>query len=322
MRKTHIYVLVLITVVCAAVATIVAVSRTQGATPDEFFVDRQTQSELAKSWYPSDAGQLERIAGVSQARWFTDPSSPSASRSDVAAYMTRASSSHAIPVLTIYAAPHRDCGGQTAGGAPSVAAYKTWIDALARGIQNRTATVIVEPDGLSQTKTCLSASQSADRVSAISYAVAAMSRMSNVRTYVDIGHSRWLGLPDAVQLLRQVNVSRIRGFSLNVSNFFTTVEEQAYGEALAEAVGGDVHYVVDTSRNGNGPAPASDPQNWCNPRGRALGALPTMHTSAAHADAYLWVKHPGESDGACRPGEPTSGNWFQSWALETINNTK
>lgn len=76
------------------------------------------------------------------------------------------------------------------------------------------------------------------------------------------------------------------------------------------------HFIVDTSRNGGGPlnpsAYASAPYgqsaevikaltggNWCNPPGAGLGLRPTAKTNVALADAYLWVKIPGESDGSC-----------------------
>lgn len=76
------------------------------------------------------------------------------------------------------------------------------------------------------------------------------------------------------------------------------------------------HFVIDTSRNGQGPldpsryaaAPYDQPAsvvsslnsgNWCNPPGAGLGLRPTAKTEVALADAYLWIKVPGESDGAC-----------------------
>ncbi len=76
------------------------------------------------------------------------------------------------------------------------------------------------------------------------------------------------------------------------------------------------HFVVDTSRNGRGPndmsayavAPYNQPasvitalQNggWCNPPGSGNGTKPTASTGVPLADAYLWVKTPGESDGQC-----------------------
>ena len=39
--------------------------------------------------------------------------------------------------------------------------------------------------------------------------------------------------------------------------------------------------------------------NWCNPPGAGLGVKPTANTGVPLADAYLWVKTVGESDGQC-----------------------
>jgi endoglucanase len=87
------------------------------------------------------------------------------------------------------------------------------------------------------------------------------------------------------------------------------------------------HFVVDTSRNGQGPwAGALD---WCNPPGRGAGARPTTVTGSPLADAYIWIKVPGESDGQCnRDGnpagidtewgivDPAAGQWFPQQALQ------
>ena len=103
------------------------------------------------------------------------------------------------------------------------------------------------------------------------------------------------------------------GLSLNVSNFLTTEENVAYGRALSTATG-DRHFVIDTSRNGLGPDAAGE---WCNPRGRALGLPPattTGTTTDPRFDARLWVKTPGESDGACNGG-PAAGTWWPQEAL-------
>ena len=84
------------------------------------------------------------------------------------------------------------------------------------------------------------------------------------------------------------------------------------------------HFVVDTSRNGQGPwhptVSYPDAQDWCNPPGRGVGARPTVNTGVPPAlgqqlvDAYIWVKVPGESDGSCNRGIPgatgiRSGGW-------------
>ncbi|MCW2522044.1 MAG: cellobiohydrolase, partial [Frankiales bacterium] len=92
---------------------------------------------------------------------------------------------------------------------------------------------------------------------------------------------------------------------------------QHYGETLSGLLSG-AHYVLDTSRNGNGAAP-DGPLSSCNPSGRALGAAPTTAAGAAHADADLWIKHPGESDGVCHPGDPAQGSWYESYAIGLVN---
>jgi endoglucanase len=84
-----------------------------------------------------------------------------------------------------------------------------------------------------------------------------------------------------------------------------------YGDRLARLLGRK-HYVIDTSRNGLGPATGEE--YWCNPPGRALGQRPTTNTTSSLADAYLWVKLPGESDGTCKGG-PRSGTWWPEYAL-------
>ena len=97
-------------------------------------------------------------------------------------------------------------------------------------------------------------------------------------------------------------------------------------------------FIIDTSRNGRGPwvptgvqATWPDPQTWCNPPGRGLGFRPTTNTGTPLADAYVWIKVPGESDGQCSRGlgtgsnvvdpvwdrvDPPAGVWFPEQALQ------
>lgn len=100
-----------------------------------------------------------------------------------------------------------------------------------------------------------------------------------------------------------------------------------------------VHFVVDTSRNGQGAwtPPAGrytgDPQTWCNPPGRGIGDRPTADTGVPLADAYLWIKTVGQSDGQCNrsiPGgtidpeygivDPPAGTWWPEQALTLAHN--
>jgi endoglucanase len=195
--------------------------------------------------------------------------------------------------------------------------YRGWIDLIASAIGSSRAAVIVEPDALAMAD-CLSADQRQERYDLIRYAVDTLTRNPGTAVYVDGGHLRWHSAEDMAARLNKVDVARARGFSLNIANFFTTGDEIGYGEAISGLTNGS-HYVIDTSRNGAGPAPDSA-LNWCNPDGRALGTPPTATTAGAHADAYLWIKRPGESDGTCNKGNPPAGTFVSQYAIDLAHN--
>lgn len=113
-----------------------------------------------------------------------------------------------------------------------------------------------------------------------------------------------------------------------------------YDQNIGNPAASDMpHYVLDTSRNGKGawtpPAGkyAGDPQVWCNPPGRGVGLRPTANTGVALADAYLWIKTIGESDGQCNRNilggtidpeygivDPAAGAWWPVKALSLARN--
>jgi endoglucanase len=136
--------------------------------------------------------------------------------------------------------------------------------------------------------------------------------------YLDAGDAGWLAPSQIVGALYQSGIADDAGFALNVANFYTTAESIRYGRRLSVLLKGK-HFVIDTSRNGNGPPPAQQGVNeWCNPPGRALGHVPTTDTGEPLVDAFLWIKYPGQSDGSCRPGEPPAGVWWPSYALGLV----
>ena len=92
-----------------------------------------------------------------------------------------------------------------------------------------------------------------------------------------------------------------------------------------------VHFVVDTSRNGRGTLdaavfarpPFNQPPDviaklkagdWCNAPSAGAGARPTARTGVPLADAFLWIKTPGHSDGSC----DIAGN-TRAWDYERFN---
>lgn len=282
-----------------------------------FYVDPVSAAMRAAQSVDPPSPELIAVAQTPQSYWLDQAFSPATVAGTVARYTGAAQAASAMPVLTLYGIPHRDCGSFASGGFGSAADYRQWVDAVSSGLGSSPAAIIVEPDALAMAN-CLSGEQRQERFDLVRYAVDTLTRDPAAAVYVDAGHSRWLSAEDMTARLNEVGVSRARGFSLNISNFYTTDEEIGYGEAISALTNGS-HYVIDTSRNGVGPAPET-PLNWCNPSGRALGAAPTTVTAGAHADAYLWIKRPGESDGTCGRGEPGAGSFVNQYAIDLARN--
>jgi endoglucanase len=263
----------------------------------------------------SDAEVLKRIADQPIALWPAGEVDPTTA---VRAATAAATAKGDTVVFTAYDIPHRDCGQHSAGGAADATAYRTWIDRFAAAIGDAKALVVLEPDAVAHiVDGCTPAEYHAEREQLLSEAVARLKRQPHTKVYVDAGNPAWIEDPaKLVEPLRRAGIAEADGFSLNVSNFQTDAANKAYGLRLSTALGGK-HFVVDTSRNGNGPRPGE----WCNPPGRALGTRPTTDTGEPALDAYLWIKRPGESDGTCAGG-PNAGQWWPEYALGLARNSR
>ncbi|MBT2409464.1 glycoside hydrolase family 6 protein [Streptomyces sp. ISL-12] len=113
-------------------------------------------------------------------------------------------------------------------------------------------------------------------------------------------------------------------------------DELSYAQAMRDklvSIGFDSNLgmLIDTSRNGwggsarpTGPGAMTDVNtyvdggrydrrihlgNWCNQTGAGLGERPQANP-AAGIDAYVWMKPPGESDGASEPIDNDEGKGF------------
>ncbi|KAA0935077.1 glycoside hydrolase family 6 protein [Streptomyces apricus] len=265
-----------------------------------------------------DARLLRRIADRPAALWPAgDHPGPRIREATRAA--ARAGST---AVFVAYDIPHRDCGQHSAGGAPDANAYRDWVERFARALGDSDALVVLEPDAVAHVVDgCTPAEYHAERELLLAEAIVRLKRQPHTRVYLDAGNPAWIEEPEKlVGPLGRAGVADADGFALNVSNFETDDTIKEYGRRLSAALGGK-HFVMDTSRNGNGPLPDGDrAQAWCNPPGRALGAAPTTDTGDPLVDAYLWIKRPGESDGRCRGG-PAAGQWWAEYALGLARNS-
>ncbi|WP_059011971.1 glycoside hydrolase family 6 protein [Streptomyces specialis] len=269
-------------------------------------------AEWERAGRAEDAEALRRIADQPMAYW---PSGRPDPGPEVAAVAAAATEADRTAVLTAYNIPHRDCGQYSRGGAADAAAYTEWIGAFADGIGDARAIVVLEPDAVPHTADGCTAPEYVDeRFDLLAAAVDRLKRQPHTRVYLDAGNPTWITDPaDLVEPLRRSGIARADGFALNVSNFQTSPSSADYGRRLSALLDG-AHFVIDTSRNGNGPYEGDD-EPWCNPPGRALGTPPTTATDDPLIDAYLWIKRPGESDGECRGGPP-AGRWWPEYALD------
>ncbi|WP_312877842.1 glycoside hydrolase family 6 protein [Lentzea indica] len=288
--------------VAGAVTLAVGGGTTVQAAESAFYVDPVSSGARWVAANPGDSRApviRDRIASVPQARWYTTTNTSSI-RSEISSFVGAAASAGKIPILVVYNIPNRDCGGPSGGGAPSHAAYRAWVDEVAAGLAGRPATIVLEPDVLPLMTSCQNADQQNQTKASMAYAGKKLkSGSAGAKVYFDIGHAAWLNPAEAANRLRGADISNSAdGISTNVSNYRTTSDSVNFAKAVLNAVGdGRLKAVVDTSRNGNGPAGSE----WCDPPGRAIGTPSTSNTGDSKIDAFLWVKLPGESDGCIAP---------------------
>lgn len=259
---------------------------------------RQNADRL-RTRQPDQARALDIIANQPQAVWMGEWAGDI--KRAVSSVMKTAG--NALPVLVAYNIPTRDCGSHSRGGAKDGNSYRRWIRGFADGLAGRRSVVVLEPDAVAGD--C----GGAERFALLSDAVKVL-KAAGAAVYIDAGNPNWIEANEMGARLKRAGIADADGFALNVSNYYTNAQNIAYGERVSAVTGGK-HFIIDSSRNGNG----SRNGEWCNPRGRAIGMAPTVETRHHLVDAYLWIKRPGESDGECAGG-PRAGAWWSEYAIE------
>ena len=211
------------------------------------------------------------------------------------------------PIIVLYAIPGRDVGGHSKGGLCDKQ-YIKYIGDIVKGIGSYKPIVIFEPDAIPHMRK-MNFFQRTNRTRLIRKSLKLLSQCS-AELYLDIGHPNWLKVKDASTYLNLFNDNKIKGFSVNVSNFVTTDKCIRWGDKVSNRT--NLNYIIDTSRNG------TEVWETFNPQDMKLGEPPTIRTSSRSCDAYLWIKTPGESDGAVN-GWPKAGRFDAEKTLSLIN---
>ncbi|KAF6823812.1 exoglucanase 3 precursor [Colletotrichum plurivorum] len=279
--------------------------------------------------------------------------------------------------VVIYDLPGRDCAAKASNGELKVgelAKYKSqYIDPIVKILKahpNTAFALIIEPDSLPNlvTNINLQACQNstAGYREGVAYAIKTLN-LPNVVMYLDAGHGGWLGWndnlkPGAEELAKAFRAagspSQLRGFATNVAGWnswdaepgeFASEPDAQYNKAQNEkkyvtlfgaalqAAGMPNHAIVDTGRNGV-QGLREEWGNWCNVNGAGFGLRPSASTGLNLADAFVWVKPGGESDGtsdssaarydsfcgkadAYKPS-PEAGTWNQPYFEMLLKNAR
>ncbi|KAK6949046.1 hypothetical protein Daesc_009119 [Daldinia eschscholtzii] len=218
--------------------------------------------------------------------------------------------------------------------------YRNYVDLLAKVINsspNTSFAVIVEPQAFPNYFNDTGASDELAKSyrENVPYVLKTLN-LPNAITYLDAGNSNSMDweLHRNVAAKEIIDVyeaaggpSRFRGFATNVANFnswdllpgeFVTGDdsryirpqnEQHFVRILSDALQKNglparaTHAIMDTSRSGV-PGLRYSWDDWCNINDAGFGVRPTSQTGDETLDAFVWVKHPGESDGTSDSSEP------------------
>jgi len=279
--------------------------------------------------------------------------------------------------LVIYDLPGRDCAAKASNGElaySDISRYKSeYIDPIVAKIKanpNSAFALIIEPDSLPNLVTNADLQTCKDSKSAyeegVAYALKSLN-LPNVVMYVDAGHGGWLGWdanlkPGAEELAKVYknagSPKQVRGFATNIAGWnawdlspgeFSKASDAKYNScqnektyvtkfgAALKTAGFPNHAITDTGRNGV-TGLREEWGNWCNVNGAGFGVRPTSSTGLDLADAFVWGKPGGESDGtsdesadrydsfcgkadAFKPS-PEAGQWNQPHFEALVKNAK
>ncbi|MFD1718249.1 glycoside hydrolase family 6 protein [Georgenia deserti] len=217
----------------------------------ELYVNpHSTTLEAAQDLEGDARADAEYLGSFSTAHWLTGES-PRRARQEAKRVVVQAHAEGSVPVLVAYNLPFRDCAQYSAGGATSVEEYTAWIDEVAKGIGNKDAVVILEPDGLGiiphytaydgtqewcRPEEADPATAAAERFEMLGHAVDALAGLPNTAVYLDGTHSGWLAVGDVTDRLLRAGVERADGFFLNASNYQYSANLEAYGRWISSCV--------------------------------------------------------------------------------------
>jgi endoglucanase len=299
-----------------AVASIIVVSFSANSA-EKLYKSGSQAEDWVKS-HPNDPRAKligEKIVSQPQAMWLAGHVPDSLSRQ-----ADEADKEGSKLLLVTYNIPGRDNGNYSAGGLSGPSAYDAWVREVVWAVAGAEAWYVIEPDAIGLAPNLKDPVKQAERYTMLSHAVSVIQQRKN-RAYLAV--SGWHGVDGAAEGFLKAGGKNAQGFAYNISGYHDLKECYDFCEQLSKRLGGK-HYIIDTSRGGNGqwkPTDSNEKEAWCNPPGRALGKPPTFKSEHPNCDGLFWIKRPGESDGTCRSG-PAAGQFSPDIAYELAKNAK
>ncbi len=213
--------------------------------------------QLLESGQPQSAQLIASMEAVPSAVWLDGETAAQSAQGaqgelqanlDVARTIRRtlflARWQRSVPVFVAYNIPGRDCSQYSAGGAPSDAAYQSWINAISGALGDAKAVVILEPDALANLPGYCGAAYASSfpnitdstRIQDVAYGVTTLEQDPDISLYLDAGNSAWQTTGNIAEALVAAGVQQAQGFVLNVSNYQYAANSVYYGTWVSECI--------------------------------------------------------------------------------------
>ncbi|MBT2399474.1 glycoside hydrolase family 6 protein [Streptomyces sp. ISL-100] len=211
--------------------------------------------ELERAEQRREAAGLRAMARTPHAVWLAGRT-PDEVRNETRGVVRDAARRKATPTLVLYNVPGRDCSLYSAGGLRDTTEYRAWVGAVAEGIGDSRAIILVEPDALAlvpadcpsgsgkdakdakkvKDAEAAKAALTAARYAQVANAVTTLGTLPHAKVYVDAGHPAWHTVDSIVPRLIKGGVQHATGFSVNVSNYSTADANAWYGKLISSCL--------------------------------------------------------------------------------------
>jgi len=213
--------------------------------------------QLLRSDQGNDAQLIAAMESVPQAVWLDGETQAQAADGSagvqqanrdvfrqVRQTLHRARRQDAVPVFVAYNIPGRDCSQFSAGGAPSDAAYDSWINSIGQALGDAKAVLLLEPDALANLPGYCGAAYNTQfpnitdttRIDDVAYGVTTLEQDPNISLYLDGGHSAWQSPGNIAEVLTAADVQQAQGFFLDVSNYQYATNNAFYGVWVSSCI--------------------------------------------------------------------------------------